>query len=77
MKLIQVFEWLKMPHELSDEFQAIHEASNDSYVRYYPNRIGNMVRYVSNPDMNAWLLEQGMENDIDDPYFYVLIHVDW
>lgn len=78
MKLVQVFDWLKMPHPLSTNFQDWAETNNDSYVRWYPNRISSYMRFEQGEELNNWLLGQGMDiSNCDDPYFYVLIHVSW
>jgi hypothetical protein len=76
MKRIQVFDWLKMPYPLENDFQDWAEANNDSYIRFYPNRKDNLYDPCFQKRVVNWLLGQGMEIETDE-YFYVLIYVSW
>jgi len=76
MEKIQVFNWLKMSSPLSDDFQDWAEATNDSYIRFYPNRRDSLYDPRFQKRMVNWLLGQGMEVETEE-YFYVLIHVSW
>jgi hypothetical protein len=77
MRKIQVFDWLKMPNSFSDDIAAFFEAPNDSYHRWYPGLDWTYPGAELKEKVNNWLLEQGMEIDENNKYFYVLIHISW
>jgi len=76
-KLVQVFDWLKMPSQLNDEFLDWAECDNGAYIRWYPVENSIYIKSELKDKVNNWLLENGMEVDTNDQYFYVLIHVSW
>lgn len=77
MKKVQVFDWLKMPHSISEKVAEFFEAGNGSYHRWYPRDDWQYPGAKLKEEVNKWLLENGMEVDKDDKYFYVLIYVSW
>lgn len=76
MEYIQVFEWLKMPHPLDEQFLDWAETNNDSYVRWYYKGMGGRMEDTLVDAIDKWLLEQGLVPE-EGPYFHVLIHVSW
>ena len=93
MKNIQLFDWLKMPHEFGEcestlLIGGVYEGcGNDTYHRWYPDRInkpfGKYEHFKTEQELNAgkklnqWLLDEGMKIDKFNKYFHVLIHVSW
>jgi hypothetical protein len=77
MELIQVFDWLKMPQDISDDLAVYFEASNGSYHRWYPDDNWKYPGERLKTKVNKWLLKNGMLVDTNNKYFYVLIYISW
>jgi hypothetical protein len=76
-KLVQVFDALKMPVDMFNELCEFFEASNNSYHRWYPHDSWDYPKIELKTLVNLWLREHEMVEDVDDKYFYVLIHISW
>ena len=89
---MQVFDWLEMPHDIGKFDTSIliagyDGARNDSYHRWYPDRIterkvGKFEHFKTQEELeagrilNQWMLDHGMV--IKDEFcFHVLIHISW
>ena len=75
MKTIQLLEISaerNFPLELEERIVEHYEdniRSNDTYVRYYPDR--------PIKGLNEWLIDNGLYVDMEDKFFYILIRIDW
>ena len=76
-KLIQVFDYLKMPHEYQTDLAVFFEAGNDTYHRWYPHYNWDYPDPDLKAGVNTWLREVGQMEGEGDEYFYVLIRVHW
>lgn len=92
-ELIQVFDSCKIPHMFGDEETSIIIAGNDgigndTYHRWYPDRIEkkeigewnffkNKKEWEASKLLNQWFFDHGMKVDKNNKYFYVLIHIGW
>ena len=92
-ELIQVYDSCSMPHKFGTEETSIlvagqDGAGNDTYHRWYPDRvekkeIGKYEHFKNEKELEAgqllnnWLIEHGLEWDKENKYFYVLIYVSW
>ena len=91
-KLRQVFDWTKMPLEFNgiettDLITGREGAINDSYHRWYPDRITEKeigeydhfkdeAHWKAGKQLQKWLLSHGLK--IKDEFcFHVLIHISW
>jgi len=79
MELIQVFNWLSMPDEIGRPLVDCFERVNDdSYHRWYPHKMDEHGFDVGvAADVDRWLIDQGMQRDENNKYFYVLIYISW
>lgn len=77
MELKQVFDASDMPGDIQDELAVFYEVANDSYHRWYPKDDWNYPGAELKKRVNEWLRANGMEEDLKDEYFNVLIRFSW
>lgn len=72
IQLLEISAIENFPRDLENSIVQCYQediCGSDTYVRYYP----------SDPieGLNEWLSLNGLQVNVSDEYFYILIRIDW